>query len=114
MELLSVRNMSKTWLVSVEGGVPLDPDFASAETVLSGEPVQLGDIAQMSERFAATAQRLTDTGYKACLFLPIVRDRVMWGHLGLVRKARQPFDPVGTSYLRAAAAVFALAAERFE
>lgn len=114
MELLSVRNMPKKWLVSVEGGVPLDPDFASAETVLSGEPVQLGDIAQMSERFAATAQRLTGTGYRACLFLPIVRDGVMWGHLGLVRKARQPFDPIGTSYLRAAAAVFALAAERFE
>jgi two-component system KDP operon response regulator KdpE len=114
MELLSVRNMPRKWLASVEDGVPLDPDFASAETVLSGEPVQLGDIAQMSERFAATAQRLSGTGYKACLFLPIVRDGAMWGHLGLVRKARQPFDPVGTAYLRAAAAVFALAAERFD
>jgi hypothetical protein len=94
--------------------VPLDREFASAETVLSGEAVQLGDIAQMSERFTATAQRLTATGHRACLFLPVVRDGVMWGHLGLVRKARQPFDPVGTSYLRAAAAVFALAAERFD
>ncbi len=114
MELLSVRNMPKRWLLSVAGGVPLDPDFASAETVLSGEPVQLGDITQVSERFGATAERLTGTGYKACLFLPIVRDAKMWGHLGLVRKARQPFDPVGTAYLRAAAAVFALAADRLE
>jgi DNA-binding winged helix-turn-helix (wHTH) protein len=114
MELLSVRNMPKRWLMSVKEGVPLEPDYASAETVLSGEPVQLGDIAQMSERFAATAERLTATGYKACLFLPIVHDGRMWGHLGLVRKARQPFDPIGTSYLRSAAAVFALATERFD
>ncbi|HEY4375692.1 MAG TPA: winged helix-turn-helix domain-containing protein [Acidimicrobiales bacterium] len=114
MELLSVRHMPKRWLQSVEGGVPLHPDFASAQTVLSGEPVQLSDIAQVSEQFAATFERLTGTGYRACLFLPIVRDGKMWGHLGLVRKARQPFDPVGTAYLRAAAGVFALATERFE
>jgi hypothetical protein len=37
-------------------------------------------------------------------------DRV-WGHLGLVRRARQSFDPIGTSYLRAACAVFALAVD---
>jgi hypothetical protein len=38
-----------------------------------------------------------------------VSDGNVWGHVGLVRKARQPFDPTGTAYLQAACAVFALA-----
>jgi hypothetical protein len=33
----------------------------------------------------------------------------VWGHLGLARRARQPFDLTGTSYLRAMCAVFTLA-----
>lgn len=114
MVLQAVRGMPERWLTSVQDGVPLEQGYASAETVLSGEAVQLGDIAQMGARFAATAERLAGSGYKACLFLPIVRDGSVWGHLGLVRKARLPFDPVGTSYLRTAAAVFTLALGRLE
>jgi hypothetical protein len=63
----------------------------------------------MSGQFADTAERAASGGYRACLFLPVVVDGSAWGHVGLVRKARQPFDPTGTSYLQAACAVFALA-----
>jgi putative methionine-R-sulfoxide reductase with GAF domain len=44
--------------------------------------------------------------------LPIVSDGSAWGHVGLVRKACQPFDETGTSYLRAVCAVFAVAVHR--
>ena len=112
MHLVTMRNMPARWVASVRDGVPLSPGFASAASVLSGEAVHLGDIRHMSDQFAATAERATSAGYRACLFLPIVTDGRVWGHVGLVRKARQPFDPTGTSYLRAVCAVFALALRR--
>jgi hypothetical protein len=76
---------------------------------LSGEVVHLGDISHVSRQFADTAKRAASGGYRACLFVPIVGDVSVWGHVGFVRKARQPFDPTGTAYLRAACEVFALA-----
>jgi GAF domain-containing protein len=101
--------MPEQWLASVRDGIPLTSGYASVETVLTGEAVQLGDIADRSDRFGVTAARLAASGYRACLFLPIRHGDVIWGHLGLVRRARQPFDPVGTAYLRAATAIFSLA-----
>ncbi len=70
--------------------------------------MQLGDIKLAGQHFSATAERLSCADYHACLFLPIVAGSNVWGHLGLARRARQPFDPTGTSYLRAMCAVFAL------
>jgi DNA-binding response OmpR family regulator len=109
MRLVTTRNMPAEWVASVRDGVPLSPGFASAASVLSREVVHLGDIRHMSGQFADTAERAASGGYRACLFLPVVSDGNVWGHVGLVRKARQPFDPTGTSYLQAACAVFALA-----
>ena len=112
MHLVTMRNMPARWVASVRDGVPLSPGFASAASVLSGEAVHLGDIRHMSDQFAATAELARSGGYRACLFLPIVSDGSAWGHVGLVRKARQPFDPTGISYLRAVCALFALALRR--
>jgi DNA-binding response OmpR family regulator len=111
LRLVHGRHLPDEWFASVADGVPLQPSFASAQSVLTLEPVQLGDIGQMADHFSATASRLEGTGYRACLFLPIECGDGVWGHLGLVRRARQPFDVVGTSYLRAACAVFALAVD---
>jgi hypothetical protein len=44
--------------------------------------------------------------------VPIVGDVAVWGNVGFVRKARQPFDPTGIAYLRSACEVFALALRR--
>lgn len=112
MHLVAARHMSDAWLQRVAGGVPLQPAFASAQSMLTREPVQLGDIQQMADHFSATAANLADAHYRACLFLPLVVGDWAWGHLGLVRRARQPFDPVGTAYLRAACAVFTVAVAR--
>ena len=112
MRLVTMRHMPAEWVASVHDGVPLSPGFASAVSVLSGEVVHLGDVRQMSGQFADTAERASSGGYHACLFLPVVSDGSVWGHVGLVRKARQPFDATGTSYLRAASAVFAAALRR--
>ena len=88
-------------MASVEDGVPLKPAFASAQSVLTREVVQFGDVRQVARHFSATAQQLGTAGYGACLFLPLLCGDDVWGHLGLVRRARQSFDPTGTAYLRA-------------
>ena len=74
MRLVATRNMPAEWVASVRDGVPLSPGFASAARVLSGEVVHLGDIRQMSDQFADTAERAASGGYRACLFLPVVSD----------------------------------------
>jgi two-component system KDP operon response regulator KdpE len=109
MRLVAHRDMPAAWVSVVAAGVPLQPTFASAQSVLSREPVQFGDIKVGGQHFPATAERLTCGGYHACLFLPILAGDQVWGHLGLARRARQPFDPTGTAYLRAMCAVFSLA-----
>jgi DNA-binding response OmpR family regulator len=113
MRLVSARRMSDRWLASVENGVPLTPTFASAHSVLIGEPVQFGDIRQEAHHFSATARELADSGFRACSFLPIGsgpigRDEEPWGHLGLARRAPEPFDATASAFLRAACALFAL------
>jgi DNA-binding response OmpR family regulator len=108
MHLVAARHMAADWTASVEGGVPLKPTYASAQSVLIREPVQFGDIREMAKHFSSTAAQLAGAGYRACLFLPVLRGDDVWGHLGLVRRSSQPFDPTGTSYVRAACAVFAL------
>ena len=108
MYLVASRHMAREWTASVEGGVPLKPTYASAQSVLIREPVQFGDIREMAKHFSSTAAQLAGAGYRACLFLPVLRGDEVWGHLGLVRRSVQPFDPTGTSYVRAACAVFAL------
>jgi len=111
MQLVGARNMPPTWMASVEDGVPLKPAFASAQSVLTREVVQFGDVRQVARHFSATAQQLGTAGDGACLFLPLLCGDRVWGHLGLVRRARQSFDPTGTAYLRAVCAVFALAVD---
>jgi GAF domain-containing protein len=108
MYLVASRHMAPEWATSVEGGVPLKPTYASAQSVLIREPVQFGDIREMAKHFSSTAAQRAGAGYRACLFLPVLRGDEVWGHLGLVRRSVQPFDPTGTSYVRAACAVFAL------
>ena len=108
MHLVASRHMAPEWTASVDGGVPLQPTYASAQSVLIREPVQFGDIREMAKHFSSTAAQLAGAGYRACLFVPVLRGDSVWGHLGLVRRSPQPFDPTGTSYVRAACAVFAL------
>jgi GAF domain-containing protein len=109
MSLVTARKMPARWLASVRGGIPLKASFASAQSVLSREAVQFGDIRQLAEHFSNSVEHLAAAGHRACLFLPIVSGDTVWGHVGLGRRSRQPFDPTGTSFLRAACAVFALA-----
>jgi two-component system, OmpR family, KDP operon response regulator KdpE len=108
MHLVASRHMAPEWTASVEGGIPLKPTYASAQSVLIREPVQFGDIREMAKHFSSTAAQLEGAGYRACLFLPVLCGDAVWGHVGLVRRSSQPFDPTGTSYVRAACAVFAL------
>jgi two-component system KDP operon response regulator KdpE len=108
MRLVASRRMPKRWLASVEPGVPITSTYASGQSMLTREAVQFGDIRHQAETFAGSVERLAFAGHRACLFLPIVCDASVWGHVGLGRRARQPFDPTGTAYVRAACAVFAL------
>ncbi|HEX5587006.1 MAG TPA: winged helix-turn-helix domain-containing protein [Acidimicrobiia bacterium] len=114
MTLVSARKMPETWFASVEGGVPLSPRFASAHSVLIGEPVQFGDIREMAEHFNATALELEDSGFRACLFLPVGSGDRVWGHLGLARRTPEPFDSTGSAFLRAVSALFAMRIEAIE
>jgi two-component system, OmpR family, KDP operon response regulator KdpE len=114
MRLVGERNTPECWRDHVGQGIPLRHSFASAHSVLTGEPFAFGDVAVAGKRFSSTAQALAPGDYHAGIFLPVLRRSIVWGHLGLVRRARQPFDRTGISYLRAVAATFGLALERIE
>jgi hypothetical protein len=106
MRLVAVRGMSDTWTERVAGGIPLDPSFASVQSVLTGEPVQFGDIHAVGGHFRATAAQLVDEGVRAGHFFPIEGRHGVWGNLGLVRRSGQPFDEPAMAFCRAMCAVF--------
>jgi len=108
MRLLAARHMSAAWTDRVQHGVPLDPSFASARSVLSGETVQIADVRSTSGHFTATARQLADDDYRACHFVPITCRGEAWGHLGMVRRSCQPLDAVAMSFLRSLCGAFSL------
>ena len=108
MRLLAAARMPDGWLDRVADGVPLDPSFASAQSVLSGEVVQFADVRSVKAKFRSTADSIAADGFRACHFVPIEVDGVVWGHLGLVRRTESPLDAVTMTYLRSLCAVFAL------
>jgi two-component system KDP operon response regulator KdpE len=112
MQLVTARGMSSDWLARVGGGVPLDPSFASAQSVLTGQPVQFGDIRTVGGHFRATAAQLLDEGVRAGHFLPVPGQTSVWGSLGLGRRSGQPFDEHAMAFCRALAAVFAARASQ--
>ncbi len=114
MYLISARHTPQWWLDQVGRGVPLRSSFASAHTVLTGETVAFADLADSGGRFASTVERLSPGDFHAGLFVPVPSGGRVWGHLGLVRRARQPYDATGTSFLRTVAATFGLALERLD
>lgn len=107
MQLVTARGMSPDWLARVGGGVPLDPSFASAQSVLTGQPVQFGDIRTVGGHFRATAAQLLDEGVRAGHFLPVLGPTSVWGSLGLGRRSGQPFDEQAMAFCSALGAVFA-------
>jgi two-component system KDP operon response regulator KdpE len=107
MHLVAVRGMSQAWTDRVAAGIPLDPSFASAQSVLTGEPVQFGDIHAVGGHFRATAEQLVDEGVRAGHFFPIPGRHGVWGNLGLVRRSGQPFDESAMAFSSAMCAVFA-------
>jgi DNA-binding response OmpR family regulator len=108
MRLVAQRQMPDAWLDAVAGGVPFDPSFASAQSVLSGEVVQFADVRAMKGQFGATARQLSGDGFRACHFVPIARAGHTWGHLGLARRSPSPLDTVTMAYLRSLCATFLL------
>ena len=108
MLLVASRRMPAAWLERVSGGVPLDPSFASAQSVLLGEVVQFADVRAVRGRFDETARQLVGEGFRACHFVPIARGDEIWGHLGLARRSPTPLDAVTMAYLRSLCATFLL------
>jgi GAF domain-containing protein len=108
MQLLASARMSESWMERVAGGIPLDPSFASAHSVLSGETVQIADVRSANHQFSSTADWIGAEGFRACHFVPIGGAGAPWGHLGLVRRTESPLDAVTMSYLRSLCATFAL------
>ena len=112
MQLVGQRHMPVRWLDEVSAGVPLRHSYASAHSVLSGETVIFADIAGAGKRFPSTARYSTHSEYHARMFIPLFHGDQVWGHIGLVRRARQSFDFTSTSFFRSATATFALALGR--
>ena len=108
MRLMASSRMSDAWLEHVAEGIPLDPSFASAQSVLSGEVVQFSDVRSVQQQFRSTADRIVVEGYRACHFVPIGTGATHWGHLGVVRRTESPLDAVTTAYLRSLCATLAL------
>lgn len=108
MWLMAASNMPELWLADVDGGVPLDPSFASAHSVLSGEVVQFSDVRTMRDQYASTVGELAGHGFRACHFIPIAGDETAWGHIGLARRSPSPLDDPTMAYLRSLCAAFLL------
>ncbi len=108
MQLLAAARMPDGWLQRVADGVPLDPSFASAQSVLSGEVVQFADVRSVEGKFRSTADSIAGDGFRACHFVPIEVGGVVWGHLGVVRRSESPLDAVTMAYLHSLCAVFGL------
>ncbi|MDO8389734.1 MAG: response regulator transcription factor [Actinomycetota bacterium] len=108
MRLVGSLNMPESWVERVAEGVPLDPSFASAHSMMSGQVVQFADVRTVSGHFEGTARQLAADGFRACHFVPITHHGHAWGHLGLVRRSSQPLDVVAMSYLGALCSVFLL------
>jgi len=108
MRLVGSLNMPATWVERVAEGVPLDPSFASAHSMMSGQVVQFADVRTVSGHFEGTARQLAADGFRACHFVPIAHRGEAWGHLGLVRRSSQPLDVVAMAYLGALCSVFLL------
>lgn len=109
MRLVGARNMSATWRSSVAGGIPLDPSFASAHSVLTGQPVGFGDLRAVQGSFRSTADQLLHEGVRAGHFLPIQGQGGIWGSLGLARWSEEPLDEVALAFCRTMVGVFGLA-----
>ena len=108
MRLLAAARMPDTWLDRVAEGIPLDPSFASAQSVLTGEVVQFADVRSVKGQFRSTVDSIAAEGFRACHFVPIEVGGAAWGHLGLVRRTESPLDAVTMAYLRSLCATFAL------
>jgi len=108
MRLMASSNMPELWLSDVRRGVPLDPSFASAHSVLSGEVVQFSDVRTMSDQYSSTASELAVHGFRACHFVPISMGDEAWGHIGLARTSPSPLDDTTMTYLRSLCATFLL------
>ncbi len=108
MRLVGSLNMPEAWVERVAEGVPLDPSFASAHSMMSGQVVQFADVRTVSGSFEGTARQLAADGFRACHFVPIAHGGEAWGHLGLVRRSSQPLDVVAMAYLGALCSVFLL------
>jgi DNA-binding response OmpR family regulator len=108
MRLVVARRLPDAWLESVADGVPLDPSFASAQSVLTGEVMQFADVRTLKGRFGRTARQLSGENFRACHFVPIMRDGQTWGHLGLGRRSPSPLDVATMAYVRALCAAFLL------
>lgn len=109
MRLMASARMSDGWLSRVADGIPLDPSFASAQSVLSGEVVQFADVRAVKQQFRSTVDSISADGFRACHFVPIGGEGAAWGHLGLVRRTESPLDAVTMAYLHSLCATFALA-----
>jgi DNA-binding response OmpR family regulator len=112
MYLVAARNMPTGWMQRVADGVPLDPAFASAQSVLSGQVVQFADVRAVKAQFGATSRQLVSEGFRACHFVPIhhgvATHGSTWGHLGLAGRSPTPLDGVTMAYLRSLCAAFIL------
>jgi two-component system KDP operon response regulator KdpE len=108
MRLTGARNMSAAWRAAVADGVPLDPSFASARSVLTGHPVGFGDLRAVRGNFRSTADQLLREGVRAGHFLPIDDGRGIWGSLGLARWSEEPFDEVALAFCRTMVSVLGL------
>lgn len=108
MRLVGARNMSAAWRAAVAHGVPLDPSFASAQSVLTGHPVGFGDLEAACGTFGSTAEQLIREGVRAGCFLPIEGDRGIWGSLGVARWSDEPFDENALALCRAMVSIFRL------
>ncbi len=108
MRLMAARRMSESWMDKVADGIPLDPSFASAQSVLSGEVVQFADVRAVKKQYRSTVDWIAADGFRACHFVPIAVAGSTWGHLGLVRRTESPLDALTMAYLRSLCSTFAL------
>jgi two-component system KDP operon response regulator KdpE len=105
LALTAHAGMPDSWVGAVEGGIPLERSFISADTVLSGRPSYFVDVTSAPQRFRSSAKLLKAAEMPVFLSIPLANRKGVWGHIGYSARADRSFTRAHVMLLEGAGLV---------
>lgn len=94
LRLLAQEGMPEPWRVEVEKGVPMNRDYISVDTIMSGRVQHYVDINTVGRRYGSTARLLTEAHLPVMLSMPLISRGNVWGALGYSGQTDRAFTPL--------------------